>query len=149
MKKLLLSITLLFSIAALMISCEKETVVSEGNLPNTAAQFLSKNFNGVKILSVVEEKEGLSGLEYDVLLENGIEIKFNKNGEWLDIDAQNDSAALPDSLIPTSILSYVKQNYPNTGINSIETARHGYDVELTNGLDLEFDKDGKFIRINP
>ena len=148
MKKLLSTIILLFSIAALMISCEKETVISENNLPNVASQFLSKNFNTVKILSVVEEKEGLSGLEYDVLLDNGIEIKFNKNGEWLDINAQNDSTALPDSVIPTSILSYVKEKYPNTGINSIEIERHGYDVELTNGLDLQFDKDGKFLRID-
>ncbi len=149
MKKLLLAITLLVSVSIFSISCDKETIIDENQLPSKASQFLSANFNGVKILSVVEEKEGLSGKEYDVLLENGIEIKFDKNGNWLDIDAQSDTASLPDSLIPTSILDYVKENYPNAGINSIETEKYGYDVELTNGLDLIFDKDGKFNRIDP
>ncbi|WKK59845.1 MULTISPECIES: PepSY-like domain-containing protein [unclassified Sphingobacterium] len=149
MKKLLLSISLVLSIAVLTMSCDKETVVTEKDLPTTASQFINSNFNGVKILSVVEEKEGLSGKEYEVLLDNGIEIKFDKNGNWLDIDAVNDSSVLPDNLIPAAILTYVKTNYPNSGINSIEKENYGYDVELTNGLDLVFDKDGKFVRIDP
>ncbi|MGB7529219.1 MULTISPECIES: PepSY-like domain-containing protein [Sphingobacterium] len=149
MKKLILAFTILFSIATLTMSCDKETVVTEDQLPSTASQFLNQHFNNVKILSIVEEKEGLSGKEYDVLLDNGIEIKFDKNGEWLDIDAKADTTSLPESLIPASINSYVKQNYANAGINSIEKEKHGYDVELTNGLDLVFDKDGKFVRIDP
>mgnify|MGYP000941353213 FL=1 len=149
MKKLLLALTVLFSIATLTMSCDKEAVVTEDQLPQTANQFLNENFKGVKILSVVEEKEGLSGKEFDVLLDNGIEIKFDKNGQWLDIDAKADTATLPDNLIPTAIRDYVKQNYANAGINSIEKEKHGYDVELTNGLDLVFDKDGKFVRIDP
>lgn len=150
MKKLLLSLVVLFSVTALFVSCDdKETVVAEGELPQTAKTFLNANFNGVKILSVVEEKEGLTGKEYDVLLDNGIEIKFDKNGDWLDIEAQNNANAIPDNVVPKAILDYVKANYQNAGINSLEKERHGFDVELTNGLDLEFDKDGKFIRINP
>ncbi|WP_313368788.1 PepSY-like domain-containing protein [Sphingobacterium mizutaii] len=149
MKKLLLALTVLLSFATLTMSCDKESVVTEDQLPQSASQFLNENFKGVKILSVVEEKEGLSGKEFDVLLDNGIEIKFDKNGQWLDIDAKADTATLPDNLIPTAIRDYVKQNYANAGINSIEKEKHGYDVELTNGLDLVFDKDGKFVRIDP
>ena len=148
MKKLLLAITLLFSIATLTMSCDKESVIDENGLPTTATQFLNQNFKGIKVLSVVEEKEGLSGKEYDVLLDNGIKVKFDKNGDWLDIEAQNDSASIPDTLVPTSILSYVKEKYPNAGINSLEKERHGYDVELTNGLDLVFDTNGNFVRID-
>ncbi len=149
MKKLLLALTVLLSFATLTMSCDKESVITEDQLPQSANQFLNENFKGVKILSVVEEKEGLSGKEFDVLLDNGIEIKFDKNGQWLDIDAKADTATLPDNLIPTAIRDYVKQNYANAGINSIEKEKHGYDVELTNGLDLVFDKDGKFVRIDP
>lgn len=149
MKKLLLALTVLLSFATLTMSCDKESVITEDQLPQSANQFLNENFKGVKILSVVEEKEGLSGKEFDVLLDNGIEIKFDKNGQWLDIDAKADTATLPDNLIPAAIRDYVKQNYANVGINSIEKEKHGYDVELTNGLDLVFDKDGKFVRIDP
>jgi len=149
MKKLLLSLSLVLSIAFLTMSCDKETVVTEGDLPNSASQFINSNFNGVKILSVVEEKEGLSGKEFEVLLDNGIEIKFDKNGQWLDIDAVNDASILPDNLIPAAILAYVKENYPNSGVNSIERENYGFDIELTNGLDLVFDKEGKFVRIDP
>jgi len=42
----------------------------------------------------------------------------------------------------------VRKSFPNTAIKKIEKKRFGYDVELINGLDLEFDSKGNFKRID-
>jgi len=149
MKKIILKLSLLLAVAFIAVSCEKEELIDVNNLPAVANTFLNDHFKDVKVLSVTREKEALSGTEYQVLLNNGVEVKFDKNGDWTEVEARENTAAIPTSFILTPIVNYVKDNYENTGINSIDKEKHGFDVELTNGLDLVFDKEGKFLRIDP
>lgn len=148
MKKLVLGITLLFSASLLFVSCDKDEVISQAELPSTAKSFIEANFEGTKVITVVQDDDDLYVWEYEVKLSNGIEITFNANGEWLEIEADKDTDRLPDHLIPDAILAYVTEHYPNQGVNSIEKESHGFDVELTNGVDLDFDHDGGFIRVD-
>lgn len=149
MKKLLFNLALLFSVMFVTASCEKEELIDASNLPTVANTFLNDHFKDVKILSVTREKEALSGTEYQVLLNNGVEVKFDKNGNWTEVDARDNSTAISTSFILVPIVDYVKDNYDDAGINSIDKEKYGFDVELTNGLDLVFDTDGKFVRIDP
>jgi predicted nucleotide-binding protein (sugar kinase/HSP70/actin superfamily) len=55
---------------------------------------------------------------------------------------------VPARIVPKSIVSYVWRNYPQTQIIEIERERYGYDVKLSNRIELEFDASGKFIRID-
>ncbi len=55
---------------------------------------------------------------------------------------------LPDSVIPQSISTYVKTNYPKAGITEIEKGRYGYKVELNSKHNLKFTRQGKFIGKN-
>ncbi|CEN50951.1 conserved hypothetical protein [Capnocytophaga canimorsus] len=55
---------------------------------------------------------------------------------------------MPTEIIPQSISQYVQKNFPNVFVKEIKKRRSGYDVEISNGLDLEFNKQGKFIRID-
>ena len=43
-------------------------------------------------------------------------------------------------MIPAAIQAYVNKNYPNAKVKQIEKDRKGYEVELTNGWDITFDK---------
>lgn len=149
MKKLILKLTLLMAVAFAVVSCDKEETIEVDNLPTAANTFLNDHFKEAKILSVTREKEPLSGTEYQVLLNNRIEVKFDKNGNWTEVEALDNTVAIPTSFVLAPIVGYVKENYPNDGINSIDREKHGFDVELTNALDLEFDAAGKFIRIDP
>ncbi|WP_369695841.1 PepSY-like domain-containing protein [uncultured Duncaniella sp.] len=47
-----------------------------------------------------------------------------------------------------AIATYVKQNHKGSRIIGIEKKRNGYEIELSNDLDLEFDKQGNFIRFD-
>ncbi|MBS5529141.1 MAG: PepSY-like domain-containing protein [Prevotella sp.] len=52
----------------------------------------------------------------------------------------------PSGLVPSEIVNYVQQNQKNVTIVSIEKNSKGYDVELSNGVDIKFNSAGRFIR---
>lgn len=147
-KKLLLGLSLLLTITLVSVSCEKEKIVGIDDLPATGATFLKEHFNNVVVLSVTKEKEGLAGTEYKVLLDNRTEVTFDKNGNWKEVDAA-DNIAIPITFILPAIVNYVNTNYPNADFNSIERENGNFDVELSNGLDLVFNNQGNFVRIDP
>lgn len=92
------------------------------------------------------ENDAFFGKEYDVTLDCGVEIDFDKNGEWTDIDCGHNP--VPEAIIPANILNYVKEKHPNNFITQIEKKRNGYKVELNIDLDLLFDKNGNFTRFD-
>jgi hypothetical protein len=55
---------------------------------------------------------------------------------------------LPDSVIPTALLDYVKEKHPENFITDWELENKHQQIRLDNGLSLEFDLDGKFLRID-
>ncbi len=147
MKKLLFTLTAILSFGILFISCDKEEVIQADQLPKEANTFLNTHFNGVKILQVEKEKEGLSGTEYKAILASGVQVKFDKNGDWTEVESNNNTA-ISTGFILAPIVKYIIENYANSGIKSIEKEKHGFDVELVNDIDLVFDKEGKFLRVD-
>lgn len=128
-------------------SCEKDEVIQTEELPATSQSFLKDHFGDQKIISVKKEKEALEGTEYEARLENGVVVKFDEKGVWKEADAPT-NLSLPTTFILPSIVNYVSTEYPAFGINDIDKERNGFEVELTNELDLLFDKDGNFVRID-
>lgn len=146
MKLLILSV-----ISSLMINAsplfDREEVITFNELPVTAQTFLNKHFKGENILSIVCEKE-IGDKEYSVYYDNGMEVKFDKKGEWECVE--NDHSVVPDSVVPDNILSFVKSKHPDKKITSITrdmTGRDkGYEVDLDDVLEMRFDMNGRFIR---
>ena len=54
-------------------------------LPVAARQFINTHFSGVGISHIKIEKEFWEGNQYDVILTNGFDLDFDKNGEWKEI----------------------------------------------------------------
>lgn len=146
MRNIVLGISTLFMVV-LFASCEKEEMIGMDGLPAAGASFLNEHFSDIVVSNVKKEKDGLSGTEYTAYLQNGVQVKFDKNGNWEEVDAP-DNMAIPTSFIPGKIVAYIAEHYPSAEINSIDKERNRYDVELTNGLDLEFNSDGDFVRID-
>ncbi|WP_286405649.1 PepSY-like domain-containing protein [Myroides marinus] len=46
------------------------------------------------------------------------------------------------------MVNYVNTNYIEATITKIEKEARRYEVKLSNGLELEFSKDGKFKKID-
>ena len=86
------------------------------------------------------------GEKYEVLLTNGTKIKFDKRGHWDKVKCKNHNVPAP--LIPTTINKFVRAYYPTTSIVKIDKERYGYKVELSNDLELKFNKSGLLISID-
>ena len=67
------------------------------------------------------------------------------SGNWKEVEV-SESGSVPAKVIPAAILKYVKTNHKGLRVIGIEKKRSGYEVELSNGLDMEFDARGNFLR---
>lgn len=110
-------------------------------LPAEAQQFVKAHFADAKVLQVKAEKD-----EYEVLLTNGFKLEFDLSGNWKEVKGRQ--APVPEAVIPVRILSYVKEYYPDMSIMQIERSKWGYELELAGGLELEFDRNCNFVRVD-
>ncbi len=126
-----------------LISCSDRIIPSE-KLPAAAQSFLKEYFPDSPISYV--KKEADLKPTYEVVLQNGTEIEFNKKGEWDNIDCKR--LAVPAALIPAAISEYVNANFPGQSIVKIDRETYGHEIEMANGLELKFDKKGKLLHID-
>ena len=82
---------------------------------------------------------------YEITLSCGVKLEFNKQKEIIDIDG---TTKLPDSVIPTNILSYVNSNYSKYYIIGWELQLGNQEVQLNNNLVLVFNMAGEFLRVD-
>jgi hypothetical protein len=132
----------------LMTGCVygQDRPISPNQLPKTAKNFLAVNFKGVAAGSVIEDREIYGIDEYKVRLANGMKVEFDSKGNWKEVDGEHQK--VPYGFIPANIRNYVAKSFPNTHIIKIERKSWSYKAELSNGIDLEFDKNGNFKRID-
>ena len=134
-----------------MVSCNM--VANAGNnkpisvnaLPAKVQTLLSQHFNGQKVMLVTIES-GVVSRSYDVVLQNGTKLEFDKKGTLTEIDCKQD--IVPAQLIPQAIRNYLKDNYAGQSVKKIEMNKNEYEVELVNGLDLTFNKHFQLIDID-
>lgn len=138
--------TTLMIAASLMImsACDKEENVAQANHPEAIKSYVATHFPASQIVSVVKDIDGLT-TTYDVILTEGFKLEFNKKLEIIEIDG---TTKLPDSVIPAKILSYVTANYPTNVIVGWQLEGKNQQIELDNDIELEFDSDGNFLRID-
>lgn len=142
MKKLML----LFVILTAVLSASARDIYShDASVLPAAAQTMLKNNFKAKVSHIKIDKDFGRITEYDVVLTDGSEITFDSKGNWKDVEV-GVKAAVPDAFIPAAISAYVKANQKNAKIVGIEKRRSGYDVELSNGVDMKFNSEGKFLR---
>ena len=107
--------------------------------------FVETYFPQVGILKVEADED-----EYDVKLTDGTEITFTLAFEWKSIDCDESSVygIVPAELVPEQIAAYVTTNYPNQHIDKIEKMANGWEIELSNGVEIEFDSNFNVTHID-
>ena len=140
MKKIFLLMTLS---AFLLVSCDKEKVVQEDDLPANASGFVTTHYPGKQILQVVKELDDLKTY-FHVYLDNGSKLEFSRQGNIRKIEG---TEPIPSTIIPVLILDYVAANYNGEYIRSWEREDATQEIKLSSGVALEFDKNGNFLRV--
>ena len=134
MKYLLMALMCLISSSVMA----DDTPIPVEQLPEAAKTFVQTNFKGQKI--VYAEKDWNS---FECRLADGTKIEFTKKGAWKKIDRK--ATAVPDAIVPAAIQEYVKANFVGCTVTKIDKERYGYDIELSNDVDLKFNFQGALI----
>lgn len=145
MKRLIFLLACVFALSLVAAAANDKPIKFE-EMPKQAQQFVKKHFPTLSIALIKMETDFLSK-SYDVIFTNGDKLEFDKRGKWTNIDCEH--SVVPVELIPDTILGYVQKQSPKATIMKIEiTDRKGYEVELSNGVEIEFDKKFNVIDID-
>lgn len=151
MKEMKRMIRILMIAICCMLSCNmaanagNDKPIAVNALPIKAQTLLSNHFNNQKVMLATIES-GVVSRSYDVVLQNGTKLEFDKKGNLTEIDCKQ--GTVPDQLIPQAIKNYLMDNYPGQSVKKIEMNKNEYEVELVNGLDLTFNKHFQLIDID-
>ena len=140
----ILFVSMLVMSATVWAGNDKPIQISQ--MPQAAQQFIQKHFANQSVAVAKMESE-LLDKNYDVIFTNGDKVEFNKKGQWTKVDCKH--TQVPVEVIPVVIQKYVSQHFPDAKVVKIEvTDRKGYEVDLSNGFDIEFDKKMNVIDID-
>lgn len=116
-------------------SNDKPIEVSQ--LPQTAQQILKKDFGKMKV-ALAKMESGLFDTSYDIIFTNGDKVEFDGKSNWTELKCKY--SQVPVRLIPQAIKKYVNENYPSAKVIEMERDRSEYDVKLSTGLEITFNK---------
>lgn len=143
LKKLFIALVAIMGITATAEA--KDTYAHDASvLPKAAQSVIAQNFKSKVSLVKIDKEFGFVS-DYEVIMTDGSEITFDKNGNWENVEVSN-SKSVPSAFVPADVASYVKKNQPHARIVGIDKERNGYEVQLSNGIEIKFDKEGKFLR---
>ena len=128
------------SVAAAFAGGDK--VISKGQLPAQAQSFLNEHFAGAKISYVKQDTDFLDRA-YEVMLADGTKIEFSNKGNWEEVDCRY--TEVPAAVIPAPIVKFLSENHPDARVLKIERDRRGYEVKLSNRIELGFNNDFELV----
>ncbi len=126
-------------------SADNDRIIPYEQLPAKAQKFVEQYFPSEKV-SYVKEEADFMEVSYEVVFAQGSKIEFTGGGEWKEVECRY--STLNENLIPAQIKEYVTKNFPDTKFVKIERKYRGYEVKLTNRLELTFDNNYNLIDID-
>lgn len=145
MKRVLSALIVL--VLSVQFGLAKDVVTKdEKRLPEQARSFIKRYFASSDVSLIKIESDQWQQKKYEVKFTDGVEIEFDANGEWKEIDMRN--RAVPSGILPGYASDYVTSNYNNHFVIQAEKDSRGLEVKLNNGLELKFDNRGSLREID-
>lgn len=135
----------IFALVLLMTACSDKPVLP-AQLPAQITTFIQQYYPGQTITFAKKDLE-ITGWQYDVVLADGTQIDFDTDHVWDKIQSSMMNP-VPTALIPAPIATHLQANFPDAMILKIDKERNGYDVELANGLELKYNKQGALMEMD-
>lgn len=136
------------------------------NLPDTSLSasvqqnittYINSNYTGKTITEVEIYNQSI-----EIELTGDIELLFDLNGNFLSFENDNDdddendddneynsltSSNLSDA-VQQKIMDYIRSNYPDLTVVEVEIESQKIEIELSNNIELIFDLNGNFLRLD-
>lgn len=145
MKRLVSLVSIMLLVVS--VACARDRVTQDVSLLPAEARDMIKTYFPKAMISYLKVDKSLFRTEgYDVRLSDGTELEFNTKGQWQEVESH--PQAVPANLIPVSIKKYIDRYYGDYKVKKIKHDRRGYELKLSNGLEVEFDNMGNFLRLD-
>lgn len=136
-----LLMAMVMTMSLTMSADDDDRVITYDQLPQTAQSFLKQNFSKKVPLIVTADWD-----DYTIVYESGEKVEFDRNGNWKDIECR--TSKVPADLVPDQINAYLNQNYPGKIVVKLERRRMGYEVRISNGMEIEFNRNFQVIDVD-
>ncbi|WP_407927899.1 PepSY-like domain-containing protein [Campylobacter molothri] len=114
-----------------------DIIMSPDNLPDNIKTFIKKNFNAS--IGIVQKDRN----SYEVYLSNGLELEFESDGTWKEIESKLDPFDF--NFLPSNIIDIIKNKFPNIKAREIERKINYYKIKLSNGIKIYIDFNGTIL----
>lgn len=123
-----------------------DVYINPAALPQAILNYVSIHYPN----NTITEAEIEDNNNYEVELNNGIELIFDQQGNFLGIDDDDDDDFGDEDIapgdLPANIRNFIATHFPGTTIQEAERENNGnYEIELSNDVKLIFDADGNFL----
>ncbi len=142
MKKVLTFIVI--ACASVLVMMAGDRPVQFEQLPTAIQTFINTHFQNEKISYAAIDDDFIRP-DYEVVFANGTKIEFSHKGSMKKIESMS---GIPESLVPVQLRDYAQQHYTGTAIVGYEIDNTTYEIVLSNGLELTFNKNFMLIEID-
>lgn len=119
--------------------------ITFGELPKNAKIFVLTYFKDVPFKEVVIERRA-SLSQYEVKLENGLKLQFDRMGFCTEIEAKR--GAVPEEVMPKKIVATIVKYFPDCQVKKFENNGRMYEVILDSGVTLSFSKAFRLVDVD-
>ena len=128
-------------VIALFIGFTLTNTSCNGKKTKVINDFVRTYFPDTEVIANIND-----GLDRDVTLSDYTQIGFSGNLfgnlKWDEVDCRHASLSttVPAELVPVEITNYVNRIHGSQSITKISKDNRGWDIELSNGIEIVFDK---------
>ena len=142
MKKTVLLIVAIMLCGGVMIA-QKVKEIEPKKLPDISLRTLASYFGGLNETQAVYIDEKMDR-HYEVSLDDGTIIHFDKQGVWKFVKAGGD--AIPDRMIPGMVLMHLQKNKIEAKVvGMMRDKDKNYIIDLSDGTTLTFTETFKLV----
>lgn len=157
-KKILLGLLALMTMGFTACSSDDNSndsakVISYDELPSSSKTFLNEVFPSAELGKVVVRENNYYNSFYKVSMvhdHSRLDIDFDKQGNWTEIESR-DGSALPQDFLNREvgkINEHVQLTFPDSYILEIEKERRTYEVKLNSSLEIIYDAQQNYIGLD-
>ena len=142
MKKTVLLVVAIVLCGGVM-NAQKVKEIEPKKLPDISLRTLASYFGGLNVTHAVYIDEKVDR-HYEVSLDDGTIIHFDKQGVWKFVKAGGD--AIPDRMIPGMVLMHLQKNKIEAKVVGIMRDKDkNYIIDLSDGTTLTFTETFKLV----
>ena len=132
---ILVTFTMMLSVVSAFAA---DMAIQANQLPKNAQDFIKANFANDQIVYAEQDRQS-----YKVELASGIEIDFDRQGNWTDVAGNNQP--INTKFIPSNIMKAVEAKYPQVPVLEISKEYLSYKLKLGNNREVYIDNNGKIV----